>query len=76
MAQFNCTLLGGRDDWDGIYPRLEGFGRLPYPGGILRSWSGTPPLHHFLKLNSTLGFFPGCVYLISAWYVRYEVQKR
>ncbi|RPA99625.1 MFS general substrate transporter [Choiromyces venosus 120613-1] len=22
------------------------------------------------------GFFPGCVYLISSWYVRYEVQKR
>lgn len=22
------------------------------------------------------GFFPGCVYLISCWYVRYEVQKR
>lgn len=23
-----------------------------------------------------LGFFPGCVYLISCWYVRYEVQTR
>lgn len=22
------------------------------------------------------GFFPGCVYLISCWYVRYEVQMR
>ncbi|KAL7276237.1 hypothetical protein RUND412_000773 [Rhizina undulata] len=22
------------------------------------------------------GFFPGCVYLISCWYIRYEVQKR
>ncbi|KAI9842060.1 MAG: hypothetical protein M1837_007485 [Sclerophora amabilis] len=22
------------------------------------------------------GFFPGCVYLLSTWYVRYEVQKR
>lgn len=22
------------------------------------------------------GFFPGCVYLVSCWYVRYEVQKR
>ncbi|EEP80228.1 predicted protein [Uncinocarpus reesii 1704] len=22
------------------------------------------------------GFFPGCVYLISCWYARYEVQKR
>ncbi|KAF2280251.1 MFS general substrate transporter [Westerdykella ornata] len=22
------------------------------------------------------GFFPGCVYLISCWYTRYEVQKR
>lgn len=22
------------------------------------------------------GFFPGCVYLITCWYVRYETQKR
>jgi MFS family permease len=22
------------------------------------------------------GFFPGCVYLISCWYTRFEVQKR
>lgn len=22
------------------------------------------------------GFFPGCIYLISCWYVRYETQKR
>lgn len=22
------------------------------------------------------GFFPGCVYLITCWYVRYESQKR
>ncbi|KAE8345038.1 hypothetical protein BDV24DRAFT_171001 [Aspergillus arachidicola] len=22
------------------------------------------------------GFFPGCVYLLSSWYVRYDVQKR
>jgi len=22
------------------------------------------------------GFFPGCVYLISTWYTRYELQKR
>jgi hypothetical protein len=23
-----------------------------------------------------IGFFPGCVFLISCWYTRYEVQKR
>lgn len=22
------------------------------------------------------GFFPGCVYLISTWYARYDLQKR
>jgi MFS family permease len=22
------------------------------------------------------GYFPGCVYLLSSWYVRYDVQKR
>jgi MFS family permease len=22
------------------------------------------------------GFFPGSVYIVSSWYVRYEVQKR
>jgi hypothetical protein len=34
-------------------------------------------LHDLYILANTLkGFFPGCVYLVSCWYVRYELQKR
>ncbi|EER39755.1 conserved hypothetical protein [Histoplasma capsulatum var. duboisii H88] len=29
-----------------------------------------------LILKFSIGFFPGCVYLISCWYIRYEMQTR
>ncbi|KAJ5500781.1 hypothetical protein N7453_009832 [Penicillium expansum] len=36
--------------------------------------SNTMPSHN--SKNDSLGYFPGCVYLLSSWYVRYDVQKR
>ncbi|ODH38519.1 hypothetical protein ACO22_02282 [Paracoccidioides brasiliensis] len=43
--------------------------------------SGAPnDLNHDLNsdrlITNAIGFFPGCVYLISCWYVRYKVQTR
>ncbi|KAL3481891.1 major facilitator superfamily domain-containing protein [Aspergillus californicus] len=43
--------------------------------GFLHSWQGFAVLRSLLGVLEA-GFFPGCVYLVSAWYVRYEVQKR
>lgn len=30
----------------------------------------------FGNSDTRLGLFPGCIYLVSCWYVRYEVQIR
>jgi sugar phosphate permease len=30
----------------------------------------------FFTIVTDAGFFPGCVYLVSSWYLRFEVQKR
>ncbi|KAL2674277.1 hypothetical protein Neosp_012728 [[Neocosmospora] mangrovei] len=43
--------------------------------GFLHSWQGFAVLRSFLGVFEA-GFFPGCVYLVSSWYKRYEVQKR
>lgn len=43
--------------------------------GFVKSWGALAALRAVLGLFEA-GFFPGCVYLISCWYVRYEVQKR
>ncbi|KAM0563178.1 hypothetical protein ACHAPJ_000894 [Fusarium lateritium] len=43
--------------------------------GFLENWQGLAVLRALLGVFEA-GFFPGCVYLVSAWYVRYEVQKR
>ncbi|KAM5341511.1 hypothetical protein ACJ41O_014542 [Fusarium nematophilum] len=43
--------------------------------GFLHSWQGFAVLRSLLGVFEA-GFFPGCVYLVSSWYVRYEVQKR
>ncbi|OTB01914.1 hypothetical protein M426DRAFT_74946 [Hypoxylon sp. CI-4A] len=39
------------------------------------SWVALAVLRSFLGVFEA-GFYPGCVYLISSWYRRYEVQKR
>ncbi|KAF8464454.1 major facilitator superfamily domain-containing protein [Kalaharituber pfeilii] len=43
--------------------------------GFAQNWWSIAILRTVLGLFEA-GFFPGCVYLISCWYVRYEVQKR
>ncbi|KAI1053273.1 hypothetical protein LB506_012307 [Fusarium annulatum] len=43
--------------------------------GFLNNWAGLAVLRALLGVFEA-GFFPGCVYLVSSWYKRYEVQKR
>ncbi|OAP64436.1 hypothetical protein AYL99_00408 [Fonsecaea erecta] len=43
--------------------------------GFVKSYEALAVCRTMLGLFEA-GFFPGCVYLISCWYVRYEVQKR
>ncbi|KAI2628454.1 MFS general substrate transporter [Hypoxylon sp. NC1633] len=43
--------------------------------GFLNDWVALAVLRSFLGVFEA-GFYPGCVYLISSWYRRYEVQKR
>lgn len=43
--------------------------------GFCNSWEVLAVLRTLLGALEA-GFYPGCVYLIGAWYVRYEVQKR
>ncbi|KAJ6441271.1 monooxygenase [Purpureocillium lavendulum] len=43
--------------------------------GFLQNWQGLAALRALLGVFEA-GFFPGCVYLVSSWYARYEVQKR
>lgn len=43
--------------------------------GFVRKWSDLIALRLVLGLFEG-GFFPGCAYLLSCWYQRYELQKR
>ncbi|KAI0104518.1 MFS general substrate transporter [Daldinia grandis] len=43
--------------------------------GFINNWVALAVLRSFLGVFEA-GFYPGCVYLISSWYRRYEVQKR
>ncbi|KAI5866132.1 MFS general substrate transporter [Durotheca rogersii] len=43
--------------------------------GFLNDWISLAVMRAFLGAFEA-GFYPGCVYLISSWYRRYEVQKR
>jgi len=43
--------------------------------GFVKSYEALAVCRTLLGLFES-GFFPGCVYLVSCWYVRYEVQKR
>lgn len=43
--------------------------------GFLDHWVGLAVLRALLGAFEA-GFYPGCVYLISSWYRRYEVQQR
>ncbi|TKA65432.1 hypothetical protein B0A49_08828 [Cryomyces minteri] len=43
--------------------------------GFSNSWSTLAGLRVLLGVLEA-GFFPGCVYLLSTWYVRYDMGKR
>ncbi|KAK5700182.1 hypothetical protein LTR17_023150 [Elasticomyces elasticus] len=43
--------------------------------GFLTSWTQMLPMRVILGIFEA-GFFPGCAYLLSCWYPRYELQKR
>lgn len=43
--------------------------------GFLTTWTQMIPLRLILGIFEA-GFFPGCAYLLSCWYPRYELQKR
>jgi len=43
--------------------------------GFPKVWTSMIPLRMILGVLEA-GFFPGCVYLISTWYSRYDLQKR
>ncbi|KAF2154456.1 MFS general substrate transporter [Myriangium duriaei CBS 260.36] len=42
---------------------------------FVHDWTQMVPLRLILGIFEA-GFFPGCAYLLSCWYTRYEVQKR
>ncbi|PKX93349.1 putative phthalate transporter [Aspergillus novofumigatus IBT 16806] len=43
--------------------------------GFTKDWKQMTACRALLGLLEA-GYFPGCVYLLSSWYVRYDVQKR
>ncbi|ORY76877.1 major facilitator superfamily domain-containing protein [Leucosporidium creatinivorum] len=43
--------------------------------GFIKTWEQLAVCRVLLGLLES-GFFPGCVYLISCWYTRFETQKR
>ncbi|KAF2731768.1 MFS general substrate transporter [Polyplosphaeria fusca] len=51
------------------------WGLVTLGAGFAKKWTDIVVCRLLLGLLEA-GFFPGCVYLISCWYTRYEVQKR
>lgn len=43
--------------------------------GFVKSWQALAALRVILGIFEA-GFFPGCVYLLSTWYTRYDMHKR
>ncbi|KAH7115383.1 major facilitator superfamily domain-containing protein [Dactylonectria estremocensis] len=51
------------------------WGLTTIASGFVRTWSDLIPLRLILGACEA-GFFPGCAYLLSCWYPRYDLQKR
>ncbi|KAH7237955.1 major facilitator superfamily domain-containing protein [Fusarium solani] len=51
------------------------WGLATIASGFVKNWSELIPLRLILGACEA-GFFPGCAYLLSCWYPRYELQKR
>lgn len=43
--------------------------------GFVTTWNQLAALRVILGIFEA-GFFPGCVYLLSTWYTRYDMHKR
>jgi MFS family permease len=52
-----------------------GWGVVMIGFGFSKSWQVLAVLRVILGVLEA-GFYPGCVYLLSTWYPRYELQKR
>lgn len=52
-----------------------GWGVVMIGFGFVHSWQVMAGLRVILGIFEA-GFYPGCVYLLSTWYPRYELQKR
>ncbi|KAJ5454147.1 Major facilitator superfamily domaingeneral substrate transporter [Penicillium daleae] len=48
---------------------------VTYGMGFAKTWSQVLAIRILLGVFAA-GYFPGCMYLLSCWYLRYEVQKR
>lgn len=55
--------------------RLADSALLQIGHGLVHQWYAMIPLRLLLGLFEA-GFLPGCVYLISTWYSRYEIHRR
>ncbi|ORX99557.1 major facilitator superfamily domain-containing protein [Clohesyomyces aquaticus] len=51
------------------------WGVVIFGAGFAKDWKEIVMCRALLEFFEA-GFFPGCVYLVSCWYTRYEVQKR
>ncbi|KAK5103428.1 hypothetical protein LTS08_002843 [Lithohypha guttulata] len=67
-----CRKIGPRPFLAGI---CFAWGGVMIGFGFPTQWTSMIPLRLILGILEA-GFFPGCVYLISTWYVRYDLQKR
>lgn len=63
----------GAANWLGFL--CMSWGLVTFGAGFAKKWTDIVVCRLLLGLFEA-GFFPGCVYLISCWYTRYEVQKR
>ena len=54
---------------------MPGFSNSEKGFGFVKQWEQMLGLRIILGVLEA-GFFPGCAYLLSTWYTRYELQKR
>ncbi|KAH7398869.1 major facilitator superfamily domain-containing protein [Phaeosphaeria sp. MPI-PUGE-AT-0046c] len=67
-----CRKVGPRFFLPGI---CVAWGLVIVGFGFTNNWRGLIPLRLVLGLLES-GYFPGCLYLLSCWYTKFEVAKR
>jgi MFS family permease len=76
VFQFPSTVviryLGPRNHLAGI---TLAWGAVMIGMGFVKNWQSLAALRVILGILEA-GFFPGCVYLLSTWYSRYDMHKR